>query len=145
MPFAIPEVPLDLATIARDAVIRLNQEIDADVQRFISAYENFWHVSGSESTDPGTGEPVFVGNGSELTVAEMQGVIDLMPQSAAMGMLMLAGLKRDMILAAEQFLGEQRLPTRYRLPAFTMNPITSAADPIVLRGLAAIWERPEAP
>lgn len=145
MPFAIPEVPRDMHTDARDAVIRLNQEIDMDVQRFISAYENFWAVSGTETTDPETGEMVFVGNGSELTLAEMQRKIDLMPQSAAMGMLMLAGLKRDMIMAAEQFLGEQRLPTRYRTPAFTMQPITSAADPIVLTGLAAVWERSETP
>ena len=74
---------------------------------------------------------------------EMQGKVDAMPQAVAMSLLMLAGLKRDMITSAEQFLGDNYLPQRYKLPAFTMQPLASPTSPIVLTGLAAAWVKPE--
>lgn len=143
MPFEIPVAPLNVAEHARNSVIRLNQRIEADVIAFVSDYEDFWGVSGSESVDPETQEPVFASNGSIYTLAEMQGKIDAMPQSVAMSLLMLAGLKRDMITSAEQFLGDNYLPARYRLPAFTMQTLTSLASPIVLTGLAEAWVKTE--
>jgi hypothetical protein len=72
-----------------------------------------------------------------------QGKVDAMPQAVAMSLLMLAGLKRDMITSAEQFLGDNYLPQRYKLPAFTMQPLASPTSPIVLTGLAAAWVNPE--
>jgi hypothetical protein len=143
MPFDIPDPPLNVAEHARNSVIRLNQRIEADVIAFVQDYEDFWGVSGIDSIDPETQERRFVSNGSLYTVAEMQAKIDAMPQHVAKSLLMLAGLKRDMIRAAEQLLGETHLPVRYRLPAFTMQPITSPTSPIVLTGLATDWTKTE--
>ena len=137
MPFEVPEVPKNVAEHARNTVIRLNQRMEDDVKEFIADYEFVWGVSGRDVD----GE--FVSNGSEYTLAEMQAKIDAMPQAVAVSMLFLAGMKRDMIIAAETFLGEQYLPTRYRTPAFTMEPITSPSSPVVLTGLAAAWTPPE--
>lgn len=137
MPFDIPEPPLNVAEHARNSVIRLNQRIEADVIAFVQDYEDFWGVSGIDTVDG------FVSDGSIYTVSQMQGKIDAMPQSVAMSLLMLAGLKRDMIRSAEQMLGEDHLPVRYRLPAFTMQPITSPTSPIVLTGLATDWVKTE--
>lgn len=143
MPFEVPAVPKNIAEHARNTVIRLNQRMEADVKEFIADYEFVWGVSGRDVTDPETQETNFVSNGSEYTLEEMQAKIDAMPQAVAVSMLFLAGMKRDMIMAAEQFLGEQYLPDRYRTPAFTMQPITSPSSPVVLTGLAVAWTPPE--
>ena len=143
MAFQIPTAPLNVAEHARNSVIRLNQRIEADVIAFVSDYEDFWGVSGTDSIDDETQEPVFVSNGSVYTLEQMQSKVDAMPQAVAMSLLMLAGLKRDMITSAEQFLGEDYLPQRYKLPAFTMQPLTSPTSPIVLTGLAAAWVKTE--
>lgn len=137
MPFEVPPVPINLDQHAADTVMRINQRMEADVVEFMQDYELVWGVSGQDVN----GE--FVSNGSIYTVEQMQGKIDKMPQAVAVSMLFLAGMKRDMILAAEVFLGEQYLPTRYRAPAFTMEPITSQSSPVVLTGLAAAWAPPE--
>jgi len=133
MPFEVPQVPVNIDQHASDTVIRLNQRMEADIVEFIQDYESVWGVSG-QSVD---GE--FVSNGSIYTLEQMQEKLDKMPQLVAVSMLFLAGMKRDMIIAAETFLGEQYLPTRYRTPAFTMEEITSPSDPVVLTGLAAAW------
>lgn len=137
MPFEVPEVPLNIGQHASDTVIRLNQRMEADIVEFMQDYELVWGVSGREVD----GE--FVSNGSIYTLEQMQEKLDKMPQAVAVSILFLAGMKRDMIIAAETFLGEQYLPTRYRTPAFTMEPITSPSSPVVLTGLAAAWTPPE--
>lgn len=139
MPFDVPAIAPNIAEKSRNVVIRINQRMEQDVREFIADYEYVWEVSGENVTDPETRETHFVSNGSVLTVQEMQQKLDLMPQAVAVKMLFLAGMKRDMIVTAEELLGEQYLPDRYRAPAFTMQPISSPSDPIVLTGLAAIW------
>jgi len=143
MPFEVPSVPINLDQHASDTVIRLNQRMEADIVEFMQDYEMVWGVSGQNVTDPETQETTFVSNGSIYTLEQMQEKLDKMPQQVAVSMLFLAGMKRDMILAAETFLGEQYLPTRYRTPAFTMEPITSPSSPVVLTGLATAWTPPE--
>jgi hypothetical protein len=143
MPFEVPTVPINLDQHASDTVIRLNQRMEADIVEFMQDYEMVWGVSGQNVTDAETQEMTFVSNGSIYTLEQMQEKIDKMPQSVAVSMLFLAGMKRDMIVAAEQFLGEQYLPARYLSPAFTMQSITSPSDPVVLTGLAPAWTPPE--
>ena len=143
MPFEVPEVPINIDQHASNAVIRLNQRMESDIVEFIQDYELVWGVSGQNVTAPETQETTFVSSGSIYTLEQMQEKLDKMPQSVAVSMLFLAGMKRDMIIAAETFLGEQYLPTRYRTPAFTMEPITSPTSPVVLTGLAAAWTQPE--
>lgn len=143
MPFEVPEVPKNVAEHARNTVIRLNQRMEADVKEFIADYEFVWGVSGQDVTNAETQETEFVSNGSIYTLEQMQEKLDKMPQAVAVSILFLAGMKRDMIIAAETFLGEQYLPTRYRTPAFTMEPIASPSSPVVLIGLAPAWTPPE--
>jgi hypothetical protein len=56
---------------------------------------------------------------------------------------MLASNLRDLIVGAQTVLGVDLLPTRYHMPAFTMQKITSASDPIVITGLSDTWTPPE--
>lgn len=141
MPFELPPQQINMLDGSRNAVIRLNQRMQADVLEFIADYEAFWAVSGSDVAEIVEGQSVtrFVSNGSFYTLAQMQKKIDLMPQFTALSLLVLAGMKRDMITAAEGYLGETYLPDRYRLPAFTMNEITQQNQSIVLTGLATAW------
>lgn len=143
MPFEVPTAALNIAEHARNSVIRLNQRVEADVQAFVSDFEEFWGVSGSMQTDQETQQRVFVPAVGRYTVEQMQAKIDAMPQAVAMSLLMLAGLKRDMIVTAESALQESFLADRYKSPAFTMQQITSLSDPIVLTGIAAEWTPPE--
>jgi hypothetical protein len=144
MPFEVPPATTNIREESRNAVIRLNQRMESDVQEFILDYEYVWGVSGQNVTEEIEGETVtrFVSNGSRYTLAEMQEKLDLMPTATAFSMLVLAGKKRDMITAAEAHLGESYLPERYLRPAFTMQPIDPQNPQIVLTGLADAW-RPE--
>jgi hypothetical protein len=141
MPFEIPAEQININEESRNAVIRLNQRMEQDILEFIADYEAFWGVSGADLTETVDEQPVtrFVSNGSRYTLAEMQQKINLMPQATAMSLLVLAGMKRDMITAAELHLGETYLADRYRLPAFTMAPINQQNPTIVLTGLATAW------
>jgi hypothetical protein len=145
MPFELPASQINILDESRNSIIRLNQRMETDVVEFMQDYEDFWGVSGADSTDLVDGVPVttYRSNGSKYTLEQMQQKIDLMPQSTAFSVLVLAGMKRDMIASAEQFLGESYLPDRYRSPAFTMVEITGSNQPIVLTGLAAAWTPPE--
>ena len=144
--FTVPQNnTFDASTHAANAVIRLNQRIDALVEGFILDYEDFWGVSGSDQTQEIDGEQVtvFVPNGSKYTVEQMQAKIDGMGIQNAGGLLMLASNLRDLIVGAQTVLGVDLLPTRYHMPAFTMQKITSASDPIVITGLSDTWTPPE--
>ena len=144
MPFEVPPAAVNIREESRNAVIRLNQRMESDVQEFILDYEFVWGVSGQNVTEEIDGETVtrFVSNGSRYTLEQMQQKLDLMPQATAFSMLVLAGKKRDMITAAEAHLGESYLPERYLRPAFTMQEITPQNPQIVLTGLAETW-RPQ--
>jgi hypothetical protein len=144
--FTVPQISaFDAPTHAANAVIRLNQRIDALVEGFIRDYEDFWGVSGSDQTQEIDGEQVtvFVPDGSKYTVEQMQAKIDGMGITNAGGLLMLAGNLRDLIVGAQTVLGVDLLPTRYHSTAFTMQTITSASDPIVITGLSSTWTPPE--
>lgn len=144
--FQVPQISaFDAPTHAANAVIRLNQRINNLVEGFVRDYEDFWGVSGSDQTQEIDGEQVtvFVPNGSKYTPEQMQAKINAMGITNAGGLLMLAGNLRDLIVGAQAQLGVDLLPTRYHTPAFTMQPITSASDPIVITGLSQIWTPPE--
>ena len=144
--FTVPETnAFDAQTHAANAVIRLNQRIDALVEGFIRDYEDFWGVSGSDQTHEIDGEQVteYVPAGSKYTVEQMQAKIDGMGIQNAGGLLMLAGNLRDLIVGAQTVLGVDLLPARYHSTAFTMQQITSASDPIVITGLSTRWTPPE--
>jgi hypothetical protein len=135
----------DAQTHAANAVIRLNQRIDALVDGFVQDYEDFWGVSGSDQTQEVDGEQVtvYVPAGSKYTVEQMQAKIDSMGIQNAGGLLMLAANLRDLIVGAQTVLGVDLLPARYHSPAFTLQAITSASAPIVITGLSATWTPPE--
>jgi hypothetical protein len=135
----------DAQTHAANAVIRLNQRIDALVEGFVQDYEDFWGVSGSDQTQEIDGEQVtvYVPADSKYTVEQMQAKINGMGIQNAGGLLMLASNLRDLIVGAQTVLGVDLLPTRYQMPAFAMQPITSASDPIVITGLSDTWTPPE--
>jgi hypothetical protein len=78
MPFEVPEASLNISEESRNAVIRLNQRMESDVQEFILDYEYVWGVSGQNVTEEIDGETVtrFVSNGSRYSLAEMQEKLD---------------------------------------------------------------------
>jgi hypothetical protein len=144
--FTVPQNnTFDASTHAANAVIRLNQRIDALVEGFILDYEDFWGVSGSDQTQEIDGEQVtvYVPAGSKYTVEQMQAKIDGMGIQNAGGLLMLAANLRDLIVGAQTVLGVDLLPARYHRPAFTLQEITSPSDPIVITGLSDTWTPPE--
>lgn len=133
--FTVPTIAeFDALTHAANSVIRLNQRIDSLVESFIADYEDFWGVSGSDENG------VWVSKGSKYTLTQMQAKLDHMGQSNAVGLFLLAGNLRDLIIGAQNQLSIEILPPRYHAPAFTMQQdMRSPLDPIVLTGLSAAW------
>ena len=138
MPFEVPEQSFNANEHARNKLLRANQLEQVILQQFVSAYEDFWGVSGSDQTTEVDGEQVttFVGAGSVYTVEQMQSVLDAMPQATAI----------DVMTDAAQLVGfidlayPGVLADRYKTAAFTY---TIGQAGITLTGLQSSWTPPE--
>lgn len=138
MPFEVPTEAFNSNEHARNKLIRANQLEHVILRQFVAAYEDFWGVSGSDQTTEVDGEQgtAFVGAGSVYTVAEMQSILDAMPQSTAI----------DVMTDAAQLVGfidlayPGVLADRYKTAAFTY---TIGQSGITLTGLQSAWAPPE--
>ena len=137
MPFEVPAPVFDPHTHATNKITRANQLEQLILQQFISSYEAFWGVSGSDVTTEVDGEPVtaFVGGGSIYSVEEIQSVIDAMPMSTAIDILTDAAQLVGFIDSAYPGV----LPDRYKHAAFEY---TIGASGITFTNLAAAWSVP---
>jgi hypothetical protein len=138
MPFEVPPSVFDPHAHATNKITRANQLEQLILQQFISSYEAFWGVSGSDVTTEVDGEPVttFVGAGSIYTVAEIQSVIDAMPMSTAIDILTDAAQLVGFIDSAYPGV----LADRYKHAAFEY---TIGQSGITFTNLAATWSVPQ--
>ena len=138
MPFEVPPPVFDPHAHATNKILRANQLEQLILQQFISSYEAFWGVSGSDVTTEVDGEPVtaFVGAGSDYTVEQMQAVIDAMPMSTAIDILTDAAQLVAFIDAAYPGV----LADRYKHAAFEYTIDQSG---ITFTNLRSVWSVPQ--
>ena len=138
MPFEVPSPVFDPHVHASNKILRANQLEQLILQQFISSYEAFWGVSGSDVTTEVDGELVtaFVGGGSIYSVEEIQSVIDAMPMSTAIDILTDAAQLVGFIDAAYPGV----LPDRYKHAAFEY---TIGPSGITFTNLNSVWSVPE--
>lgn len=136
MPFEVPTLTFNAALWAANKAERLNQREVSVFQGFVSDYESFWEVSGSEKTETIDGEEVttFVGGGSRHTVEEMQEILN----KFGAGFLTITAAATKMIEYIEANGGV--VPDRYKSPAFDY---TIGPSGITLTKLADVWAAPK--
>jgi hypothetical protein len=123
---------------ATNKALRSNQLEKMIVQQFKAAYEDFWGVSGSESTNEVDGYQVttFVGGGSRYSVSEMQSILNALGATAI-----------EILTAADglvQFIETYypgTLEERWKWAAFDYTPGPSG---LTLSELNAEWAVPPA-
>ena len=86
MNYPEPTKQFDALDHARNKVIRANQFQELVISQFKSAYEDFWGLSADGD--------------SRYSVAEMQSILDVMPQSTAIDILQDAGAMVQYLSAA---------------------------------------------
>jgi hypothetical protein len=118
--YPLPPDAFNAGEFARNKVLRANQGRAAILQEFITLYNDFWGVS----------EP---GRGSRHTSAEMQQIINIMPQATALQMLKDSNALRDFIVAVEPNV----IPVAYLDTAFESTVTNST---IVIGNLRAAWQ-----
>jgi hypothetical protein len=123
MPYDLPESQFDAVEHASNRVLQANAFESLIVQQFKSLYHEFWGV-----TDPPTG--------SRFSVAEMQSILNAMPQSTAIDMMTDAAAFVVYIAAAYPL----AMDAKYGTAAFNY---TIDQNGITLTSLKADWETPE--
>lgn len=123
MPYDLPTPQFDAVEHASNRVLQANAFESLIVQQFKSLYHEFWGVS-----DPPTG--------SRFTVAEMQSILDAMPQSTAIDMMTDAAA--FVIYISSAYPGA--MPAKYGTAAFDY---TIGQNGITLTSLKSDWETPE--
>ena len=118
--YPLPPDAFNAGEFARNKVLRANQGRAAILQEFISLYNDFWGVS----------EP---GKGSRHTSAEMQQIINIMPQATALQMLKDSNALRDFIVAVKPNV----IPAAYLDTAFE-STITNST--IIIGNLRPAWQ-----
>jgi len=118
--YPLPPEPFNAAEWARNKVTRANQGRAAILDQFIAMYSDFW----------GVGEP---GKGSRHTSAEMQAIINIMPQATALQMLSDSNALRDFIVGV----APGAIPAAYMDTAFETT-ITNST--IVIGNLRPAWQ-----
>ena len=138
MPFEVPLPVFDPHLHATNKITRANQLEQLILQQYISSYEAFWGVSGSDMTTEVDGEPLteFVGGGSVYTVEQIQSVIDAMPMSTAIDILTDAAQLVSFIDAAYP----GALADRYKSAAFDY---TIGQTGITFTALKSVWSVPQ--
>ena len=144
MAFTIPVQQFDATEHARNKAIRSNQYLEMVLSQFVSAFEEFWGVSGSmQDVKDADGNPVldaddkptqeFVGGGSRYTLQEMQSVITALGPAIVDIMTQTSGFTQFLNAA---YPGE--LAERYQQAAFDYKLDQNS---VVLTGVNSIWEK----
>lgn len=118
--YPLPPDSFNAAEFARNKVLRANQGRVAILDQFIAMYNDFW----------GTTEP---GKGSRHTSAEMQAIINIMPQATALQMLSDSNALRDFIVGV----ASGAIPAAYMDTAFETTVTNST---IVIGNLRPAWQ-----
>ena len=118
--YPLPPDAFNAGEFARNKVLRANQGRAAILDQFVALYNDFWGVS----------EP---GKGSRHTSAEMQQIINIMPQATALQMLRDSNALRDFIVAVAPGV----IPTAYMDTAFETT-ITNST--IIIGNLRPAWQ-----
>ena len=138
MPFEVPTSTFNAQGHATNKVLRSNQLEVTILEQFKAAYEDFWGVSGSESTNGVDGVQVttFVGGGSRYSVADMQSILNVLGATAIQILTAAAGLVQFIDIAYPGVLAD-----RYKGAAFDY---TVGPSGLTLSELNAAWEVPPA-
>ena len=118
MPLPVPPVPDNTAEVfAANKILRYNQAEEQIIAAYVGTYEDFWGVQ----TPP---------KGSRHTTAEMQQIINAMPQTTALAI----------IQSAEKFVQTygNGLAMQYHTPAFVVTIHNGST--IVVGDLKAAWQ-----
>lgn len=118
--YPLPPDAFNAGEFARNKVLRANQGRAAILDQYLTMYHDFWGVS----------EP---GKGSRHTSAEMQQIINIMPQATALQMLRDSNALRDFIVGVAPGV----IPVAYLDTAFE-STITN--NTIVIGNLRAAWQ-----
>ena len=118
--YPLPPDSFNAGEWARNKVLRANQGRAAILEQFIAMYNDFW----------GTTEP---GKGSRHSSAEMQQIINIMPQATALQMLSDSNALRDFIAGVAPGV----IPAAYMDTAFETT-ITNST--IVIGNLRPAWQ-----
>ena len=136
MPFEVPTLTFNALEHATNKALRANQLEVTILEQFKASYEDFWGVSGSETTNEVDGVQVttFVGGGSRYSVAEMQSIITTLGATAIAIMTAAAGLVQFIDIAYPGVLAD-----RYKGAAFDY---TVGPSGLTLTELNATWAVP---
>lgn len=118
--YPLPPDAFNAGEFARNKVLRANQGRAAILDQYLAMYHDFWGVS----------EP---GKGSRHTSAEMQAIINIMPQATALQMLSDSNGLRDFIVGVAPGV----IPTAYMDTAFETT-ITNST--IIIGNLRPAWQ-----
>jgi hypothetical protein len=136
MPFEVPTLTFNALEHATNKALRANQLEVTILEQFKASYEDFWGVSGSETTNEVDGVQVttFVGGGSRYSVAEMQSIITTLGATAIAIMTAAGGLVQFIDIAYPGVLAD-----RYKGAAFDY---TVGPSGLTLSELNAAWAVP---
>jgi len=118
--YPLPPDAFNAGEFARNKVLRANQGRAAILDQYLAMYNDFWGVS----------EP---GKGSRHTSAEMQQIINIMPQATALQMLSDSNALRDFIVGVAPGV----IPVAYLDTAFE-STITNST--IIIGNLRPAWQ-----
>lgn len=118
--YPLPPDAFNASEFARNKVLRANQGRAAILDQYLTMYHDFWGVS----------EP---GKGSRHTSAEMQQIINIMPQATALQMLSDSNALRDFIVGVAPGV----IPVAYMDTAF-QTQITNST--IIIGNLRSAWQ-----
>lgn len=120
MPLPVPPVPDTSAEVfAANKILRYNQAEEQIIAAYVGTFEDFWGVQ-------------WPPKGSRHTTAEMQAVINAMPQTTALAI----------IQSADKFVQTYGagLADRYHTPAFQVTIHNGST--IVVGDLKTVWQEP---
>jgi len=123
--YPVPEETFDAREWARNKVLRANQLQETILEQYRATFEDFWGVQ-------------WPPKGSRHTTAEMQQIINAIPQSVALDMLQDSQALREFINAAYPGV----LETQYQSTAFVVT--IHNGNTIVIGELKDHWKAPPA-
>lgn len=138
MPFEVPTSTFNAQEHATNKVLRSNQLEVTILEQFKAAYEDFWGVSGSESTNEVDGVQVttFVSGGSRYSASEMQSILDVLGDTTIQILAAAAGLVEFIDISYPGVLAD-----RYKWAAFNYTVEPSG---LTLSELTTEWAVPPA-
>lgn len=124
--YPVPEQGFNALEWARNKVLRANQLQQSVMDGYKATFEDFWGVQ-------------WPPKGSQHTTAEMQQIINAIPQSVALDMLEDSQAMRDFINSAYP----GALETQYQSTAFAVT--IHNGNTIVIGELKDVWKAPPPP